>query len=623
MSGSDLRPLSYGWVDKNNANSYALTPELPEATNGYNDGQIPPAKKYNHTMQRHAGWIAHLDAVSMRSDQLCGDTSVSRLSQYGFRFLTGAGLSQSVPDNSTYIIDGFIVDLALTRLGIEGYTPFLFTASKWTHWYISKDGVSFTVVNIGVAASPPGGSYHLGTVVTNGIDVTSWVAGNSIFNDRTVNFAPNVSVAGMFTVESTMEVNDSTVLNGDLTVNNVSVFNGVSEWSVNSGSPAMIISNAGTGGGIFYTSNSNGPAAMIELAKGNGSDGTLIKLTAVGAGPSICLQAIGGDGDTAIDITAGAGQAGLVVQGASTGTYAARFKGGMGQTYVAYFEAGAGGVGGDAGGALFTGVGLGSGIGVSGGTSAGAYAGQFLARNSAAQGAVFAQTHTTATTASRAGYFQGRDSAAGLEAVSAGYYPLILTPDTTSPTYGHILAAAQDAAPTQPSSGSMAYVAGVINGWGQGNATDGAFRWFWSSKGGYVYGGAYNQTVTSTSAASYSTLATVTLTSGTANAIKVAGESIVITASVRFRVNSVGATGVDMRVMDSVTGTAVFEHAATGTAITNGYYLAGATTDWGACFTVEREWVVSSTATRTFTLEIRRWGATPVFGHGSLKIRAV
>lgn len=623
MSGSDLRPLSYGWVDKNNANSYALTPELPEATNGYNDGQIPPAKKYNHTMQRHAGWIAHLDAVAMRSDQLCGDTSVSRLSQYGFRFLTGAGLSQSVPDNSTYIIDGFIVDLALTRLGIEGYTPFLFTASKWTHWYISKDGVSFSVVNIGVAASPPGGSYHLGTVVTNGTDVTSWVAGNSIFNDRTVNFAPNVSVAGTFTVESTMEVNDSAVFNGDVTVNNTTTFNGVSEWSVNSVAPAMIISNAGTGGGIIYTSNSNGPQPMVDLTKGAGSDGTVLKLTAGTGAPSRALWIVGGDGDTAAYIEAGAGQYGLEVQGAATGTYAARFKGGMGQTYVAYFEAGAGGVGGDAGGALFTGVGLGSGIGVSGGTSAGAYAGQFLARNSTAQGAVFAQTHTTATTASRAGYFQGRDSAAGLEAVSAGYYPLILTPDTTSPTYGHILAAAQDAAPTQPSSGSMAYVAGAINGWGQGNATDGAFRWFWSSKGGYVYGASYNQNAQSTSNVNYTTVATVSLSG--ANAPKVSGELIRARATIRFRCNTAGTpTGVDVRIRDTTSGVDVIEYATAGFATTSGFYLAAVTVNWEtSTVTIEKDYTLPASGNRTFTLDIRRQGAITVTGQGSLVVQGV
>jgi len=618
MSGSDLRPLSYGWVDKNNANSYALTPELPEATNGYNDGQIPPAKKYNHTMQRHAGWIAHLDAVAMRSDQLCGDTSVSRLSQYGFRFLTGAGLSQSVPDNSTYIIDGFIVDLALTRLGIEGYSPFLFTATKWTHWYISKDGVSFAVVNIGVAASPPGGSYHLGTVVTNGTDVTSWVAGNAIFADRQVNLQPNVGITGSLVVESTMTINDSSVLNGDLTVNNTSTFNGTSEWSVNSASPAITLANAGTGGGISYYSSSNGPQPMVDLVKTNSHDGTVLKLTAADGATSRALWILGGNGDSAAYVAAGAGQLGLELQGASTGTYAARFRGGAGQSYVAYFEAGSGGVGGNAGGALMDGIGTGAGAYVRGGDSAGAYALQALARNSTAQGAVFAQTHSTATTASRAGYFQGRDSAAGLEAVSAGYYAAILTPKNAAPTYGALRMLPQAVAPTQAFDGDLTCITSPVNGWAQGNNTEGIYHPLWASRGGYVYGAQYNQNAQSTGA--YATVCTVTL--AIPRAPKVAGEPIRCRATLRFRCNAAGTpTGVNVRIRDTTAGVNVIEYTGAGFATTNGFYLAATTVNWeSSTVTIEMDYTPPATGARTFTLDIQRQGAITVTGQGSLVI---
>lgn len=611
MSGSDLRPLSYGWVDKNNSNSYAATPELPEATNGYPDLAIPPAKKYNHTMQRHAGWIAHLDGVAMRSDQILGDTSVNRLSQYPFRFLNGAGLTQSVADDSTYIIDGFIVDLALTRLGIEGYTPFLFTASKWTHWYISKDGVTFEVVNIGVAASPPAGSYHLGTAVTDGVDVTSWVAGNAAFTDRTVTFTPDVKIVGDVQMDNA------------LTVDGESTFNEVSTWVINSASPAISLANAGTGGGIHLTSAANGPAAMISLIKSNGFDGTLLSLAAIGNGPSRCISATGGDGDSTAYLAAGSGQLALEIQGNVIGTYAARFKGGLGQSWVAYFEAGAGGVS-DSGGVLVTGAGLGTAIGASGGTSAGAYAIQALARNSTAQGAIFAQTHTTATFVARAGYFQGRDQAGGVEAVSAGYYPLLLTPDTTSPTYGHIYGAPQNAAPTQPTSGSMAYVASTINGWGQGDSTDGAFRWFHSSCGGYVYGGLYAQVATSNSSVSYSNLAVVDCVG--ANAPKVVGQKVRISVKLRFRCNTSGvATGIDIKVIDFTAASAeVIKFEASGTGTGNGLHLMATTTNWSESFSFETDYTIPSPAgDRTFILQIRRWGAIAISAQGSMTVDGV
>lgn len=617
MSGSDLRPPSYGWVDKNDSNSYAGV-ELPEATNGYSDGAIPPAKKYNHTMQRHAGWIAHLDAVTLRSNQITGDTSASRLSEYGFSFLTGAGLSKAVAHNSTYIIDGFVVDLPLTRLQTEGFSPFLFTATKWTHWYINKDGITFSVVNTGVAASPPAGYRHLGTAITDATNVTSWVTGNAIFNDRSITLQQNVVIGGSLTVESTMRVEDSATLNGDLTVNNVSVFNGVSEWSVDSVAPIMILSNAGTGGGILMTSNSNGPAALLDLTRGNGHDGTVAKLTAASGAASRALWVLGGDGDSAVYIAAGAGQLGLEVQGPSTGTYAARFRGGAGQTYVAYFEAGSGGVGGNAGGAQMDGIGTGAGMYARGGDSAGAYAGQFLARNSTAQGAVFAQTHSTATTASRAGYFQGRDSAAGLEAVSADYYAAILTPRNAAPTYGALRMLPQAVAPTQAFDGDLTCITSPVNGWAQGNNTEGIYHPLWASRGGYVYGAQYNQNAQSTG--SYTTVCTVTL--AVPRAPKVSGEPIRCRATLRFRCNTAGTpTGVNVRIRDTTSSVNVIEYTGAGFATTNGFYLAATTVNWeSGTVTIEQNYTPPATGARTFTLDIQRQGAITVTAQGSLVI---
>lgn len=592
-------PIDYADVDSAGTHSAALP--LAEAVNGFG-AVVLTKEKFNALMRNASRWKRWLDQGRVPTPQAQG-ASTCRLSTTAFSFAAGGGLNKVVNVDTHYLIQGSYVSLSVARLAAN-IVSFTATATKDTHFYITPAGViTWDVVTIGVAAAPPVGTVHLHTFRTDGTDVTSQTTPAAFTAQRNLFAIPVETSAGITTTSLTASA-DSTL-------------------AVTSSNYALSITQSdGAGGGLYIANSGNGPKAALEILQTG--DGTGLAINA-SAGLNAAISVIGSPSDSAVKIEAGAGQAGLYVQGAATGNYAVRLRGGAGQLYVLHAEAGAGGVGGDAGAGYFEGSGTGPGLHVRGGGGAGAYAAEFLAQNSTTVGAVYARTHTTATFASRAGYFQGHDQAAGLEAVSAGYYPAILTPDVTSPTYGHIFGAAQNAAPTQVGLGALACVAGTINGWGQANDSEPAWRWFHASPGGYVYGAAYQQSVTSTSSVSYSNLALADCTG--MNAPKVAGEKVRISVKLRFRTGTATATGVDIRVIDftadpgGASPLIVFE--GSGTSTSSGMYLSGVNTNYNETLPFEFDYTIPSAGDRSFILQIRRWGAVSVTGHGSITIDGV
>lgn len=589
MSGSDLRPKSYGWVDKNNVNSYAVALDIPEAASGYNDGAIPPAKKYNMVMQRHAGWAAHLDGRAMRSEHIMGSVTC-RISSGSFAFTPAVGLTHPVAADSAYVINGYIVDLPVSRLVNDGLSPFVFTASKWTHWYIDKDGVSFSIVNIGVAAAPAAGQAHLGTAVTSAVALTGWVAGSSSFTDRRVLITPTLRTLGTLDVVGAAQFSSTAQFSGGTT------FNAASGWSVNSPTAAILVSQLGTGPGIQLLS-STADRLLDIISSGSGA-----AMKAVNSGSGYAIWGIGnGSSSTAFFEN-------------SDDQYAVEAISGPNASYAAGFF---GNPSGDASGVYMRGHGEGSGGYAESGTTNGAVGFEAQATNSTGHGIV-GRTNTSATTAARGGYFVGRDSAAGLEAESALYYAAVITPKVAAPTYGAMLFATQLAAPTDFSSGSLAYTSAL--GFCHGSFSDSGYRSFWSTLGGFCYGHASGGPTTNSNNAVYTQLCSVTLSN--ANAPKLAGKSIRITVLVRLGTAAGTATYADIQVRDSVAGI-LMTRAGNGLLVGSGYYIPAIAGDWSATASFEFEYAVPLAGSRTIILEFKRNAAVTVYAHGTLTVQGM
>lgn len=280
MSGSDLRPKSYGWVDKNNVNSYTAALDIPESASGYDDGAIPPAEKYNMVMQRHAGWAAHLDSRAMRSEHIMGSAAYSRISASAFSYTPGATLAHEVAADSCYVVQGYIVDLPIKRMEDEGLSKFIFTANKWTHFYISKDGVSFAVVNIGVAATPGVGQKLLGTAATDGVSLTAWAAGDAAFTTRRVIFVSATSFQSDMTLVGDLSVTGLSSFTGSMILTGSSSFTGnlslTGRLIATQSSASATVTGINTGAGDIFSATMTGATAgnaykAVATASSSGS----------------------------------------------------------------------------------------------------------------------------------------------------------------------------------------------------------------------------------------------------------------------------------------------------------------------------------------------------------------
>lgn len=324
MSGSTPRPSSYGWVDQNKNNQYTA-PEIPQAGNGWENGAFPTAKEFNTVNNRHAAWASYLDSHAVRSEHLMGPAALSRLSSSIFAFNFGPGLSKTVAADSCFVVNGVIVDLPISRLEALGYSPFVFTASRWTHWYIDKDGVSFAIVAIGVAAVPPAGSYHLGTVVTNATNVTNWTTGAGIITEQILTIASElVQFGGTIKVGGDGVFESSASVSGSLTVDGATQANGsltvVGALSANSGvfsGPFSV-----TGAKVSFVNTSSVRRACKYQNSANGAVGFLLQdtITYVGQTDLIALEVLPASelpnsSQGSFDMTVAMGQADLTKYG--------------------------------------------------------------------------------------------------------------------------------------------------------------------------------------------------------------------------------------------------------------------------------------------------------------------
>lgn len=567
------RPSRYPIVAQTPGGNYA-EPGSGVQLGGWATGAIFPSADANWLMRQITDWGRSLDASRLASTDLLDANVVQRVSTTALTITTGGGttLTAAITAGGVYYGKGERIDLTDAATVYTGGNALVFPAAS-TRYVIARpqpatggavSGSSTAELAIS-AVTPVAGWSTLMTVTTGAATITSAVQHGDVLDafqfGRPIIFADTLETLALATFSAPATFDDLTDFNAKTT------FTDVSEWSASSSDPLILLTPTGSGGGL-------------EIAAAGG--------TGVG-----------------LAVTGGTAAAALAVSGAFAGGYAMTV-------------AGTGG----AGGLFVQGNGVGWGLAVNSGATAGSYGLVAIAQNDTGN-AIYAVSANSGTAPAIKG--AGSNLAAGVEAAATAYYPLLLSPDVSSPAYGHLFGDPQNAPPSQVGLGALACVAGAINGWGQANNSESAWRWFHASPGGYAYGAAYQQSVSSTSSVSYSNLALADLTG--MNAPKVAGAKVRIAVKLRFRTTTAVATGVDIRVIDftadpgGASPLILFEGSGTGT--TSGMYLSGVNTNYNETFSFEFDYTIPATGDRSFILQIRRWGGVTVTGHGSITVDGV
>lgn len=608
------RPSRYPQVAATPGGNFA-EPGSGVQLGGWPTGALYPSSDANWLWRQITDWNRSHDASRLASTDIL-TTKVCRVSSAFLDFDTGTGLNGVITSGGVYYGNGERLDLTDAPTVYAGGSALTFPALS-TSYVIARpqpatggasNGSSCAELAVS-AVTPVAGWSTIAAVTTDATDVTSAVeTGVTPYLEwsATPNFT--AGVYGAF-AEFT----------GSLTSADVTT-----EWM-----SADYIALAGTTGQpTIVAQGTTGQAAVLAYGMGtgdalyvysNGGSGTIARVDAASFGATgVALDVDGNSSSTAATIDAGAGRLALVVTGSSSSSYAATFTNG-----TTYGISATGSTNG--GGGFFSGAGGGLGIYARGGDTAGANGAQVLAQNSTGYGLV-AQSHTTATTATAGAYIEGKDSAAGAELVSAGFYPVVLSPDLTSPAYGTLFSRTQGAYPTNKTAGAISfanYALGTRPHWLIADADDAAWRGVWSSQGGFVYGGSYGQTATNADAANYTTLCAVTLTNG--NAPKEAGRTLRCEVKIRVRTSTAAANGIDVRVRDLTAGGGaganVVEYVNSGTGNFAGWPLTGATTGWDRDVTFDYNYTVPAEGARTIALQFKRQTvANTVTAHGSLVV---
>lgn len=175
------KPAIYYFVDELGSNQHPDPANMPPNTNGYSDGDIPPAKEYN-TYGRGAGlWHRWLDQNALLGQALLSQPD-ALFSAFPARvaYTTGGTLTQTLSSGGYYYVKGRIVDATVARLTALSPTlsPYAFAPNRWTHFYLKADGeVVVEAVAINTAATPDGTRIWVGTAKSNGVTVTAWEDG--------------------------------------------------------------------------------------------------------------------------------------------------------------------------------------------------------------------------------------------------------------------------------------------------------------------------------------------------------------------------------------------------------------------------------------------------------------
>lgn len=341
---------------------------------------------------------------------------------------------------------------------------------------------------------------------------------------------------------------------------------------------AALQANVGTGAGAAVDSN-------VGAGTGIGLSAVLTGTLAGGAGVRVSTD--GANAANCVEVTQSGSGRGVLVTG-GTGEAAIEAYGSGNQPAV-------------------YGIGSGTGPGVIGQSSAtGGSVGVYGVSGSATSFGVYGITTGGATTASAAVRGEGLASGSGVQATAVSGAAVSASASNNAGTAFYLPGKAVD--PTTTFDGRMDFNTTTAT-WVVSNASDGAYRDLWSSRGGLVIGATTGDSATTAGGAAWITLCTLALTGS--NAPRRGSVTVVLRFCGTARSTAgVGATNtLNIRIRDTAIAlpATIVTYAGAGAGAGAGFFLPAtpATFDWTTTIAFDVAYTIPSAGNRTFVAEIQ------------------
>lgn len=571
----------------------AIPAWIAQPPGGIQTAGFPPHSKFaaawaNWLFNYLGGWVRELDQSCLRAIDYTSDLTPQLLkgSGGGFALPTGSGLIElAATAGGAYLIDGRRVDLSLAGLTEKYPTGWTLpnNSTVYAHAREEIDAGGSSTGEVLVSTNAVEAGYE--RIWTGTTDGTNLVSQTSTANDA-LQWTMPVDFFVPLTITDTA---DETAF----TITASSTF-----------APAMIVTSTQGGAAIqaeIGNSSGTGFSASVNNATGTGYSATLNSSPAGAAGfrATVFGNAAACDGVAVVHPGTGHGMRidhtgfgacvwatasgqGLAGRFSSTSTAASAvtITGGTGQALLA------------------TGSGSGAGVLARSGTTSGADA--LVATTQNADGiAVSAVTLAGASSTARAVKAIASGSAIAGEFIAPGNYALKLQGDTTSPQYGEIYFAGQNADPTQVFDGAMMWHS-TQRQLKVSDASDMTFRGVHTSIGGYTHGHETQGIVVANSNPGWALAATAAATAS--NAPKMSGRKVLLRFTCDVR-NLLGGSVNTLNVRLKDNGTVIVTRAGTGIANDAGYFLSNTTTNWQRSVVLVFEYTVTA-GDHTFTAEV-------------------
>lgn len=580
----------------------ALPAQIAQPPGGIQTAGFPPHSKFasawaNWLFNYCGAWSRELDQSRLAAVDVLTDLQPQLLqgSGGGFALPTGSGLLNLLPtDGGAYVVLGRRVSITAAELTAKYPTGWTLPNGSTVYAHLREEtsagGSSTGDLLISTNAVEPGYE-QIWTGTTDATDLVSQAttAQTALQWTAPIDMSKRLSITDS-TNETAFEVFASNTF-----VPGVYVHSTLGGTAIQ----ADIGASSGTG---FATS--------VEAAAGIAYSAVLTDSLTNGAGYSALLFGAGNDAEGVTVQHAGTGQGVRVVHtGTGNALYSEAQSTGLAAQFVGGSNASAVTVTGGATQALnATGSGSGAGIRAASGATAGANALNAVTSNTSGF-AVNASTIGGALSTARAVKATANGSAIAGEFISADNYALTVQGDTSSPQFGEMHFAGQNADPVQVFDGAMMWHT-VQRQLKLSDANDGTFRGVWTSIGGHTHGQSITSFASTSGGVTWVNAGTVALTGS--NGPKQANRVLEVQwrAEVQSLVAVANTLNVRLRdpasVVDIGFGPGVLvARTGTGSGNSAGFLLPDPSTSWQRNVELSTRYTIPAAGDRTIVAEIQ------------------
>lgn len=560
----------------------ALPAAIAQPPGGIQTAGFPAHSKFasawaNWLFNHLGDWNRELDQSALRA-QDCLSIATPQLlknSGGGFALPLGEGLANLQPDDGgAYVLLGRRVDLSRAALA-EKYPTGWTLPSNTTVYAHAREETDFGGSSTGeilISTNTSEVGYQLiwaGTTDGTNLASQNTLAATSAQWILPLDLTGPLELSGPMTIDDDEDETAFAVSSAAATTAaaRITCSAGGTLLALAMGNAAAIGVDApvGSGAGVGFRSvltNAAASARGLEVTCNSGTAGQGVRVAHGGSGIAVAI--VGSGSGSSLFVNAGSS--------AATGS---QFTGGT-STCVDVTATG------NASALVVSGSGSGTAVDVTGGSTAGTTTLRATGNNNTGK-AIVAALPNTATSAARGVYSSVGGSAVAAEFIAAANHALVVTGDTTSPTYGAVKVVGSNARPTDQTAGQLTHLTteaqfAVSAPEDSGEAGPGVgWRGLWSSTGGFALGyyvKSPSQAIVT--GAGYQLVASMVSQAG--NAPKLAGRKAVMRLSLCTRTDA--PTNVEMllnvKIIDVTNGGAtvfVREGDISGTGTTGGYYI--------------------------------------------------